>query len=501
MPTLASLFETLTARGVLPTARAKDMRTSVFRYLAPALGAARPEQCPIDATLAGEATWGAQLEKHWDTLEKLGKPTSANTRRNTRNNIRGVFRLAVEQGLLEAPGQLLLLNQVERPKIMTFRRQYGEESPYRDTYAHPPASRYSLPYDEWPPDCQAGWQAYRAWAKLKHHRETTLHTAMVLFTTYFGYLRNIVGRTPTWEDVFAVALLDDFATWHGQRVGRQRISNHARNVVIKAAAIAVALQHTNARALADYRNHLSPVEEMHDESYHAFTLKELDQVANTLLAAGRKPYLHRGKDRMRTRKDTRSPGLQRASCFQKGLILKLLINVPLRQRNIREMQWNIHLVQRHGHWWIRFRGDDLKVGKRGKGHKKINEYAIDLTAHCEELIPLFEEFRREYRPRFPGAESSPYVFLTQVGRPFSANSLGHELSHTVGRIVGNGKRFHPHLIRRLWATEYLEDTQNYSGAAIMLGDTLKVVMDTYYKPDTEQQQEKAAEWRRKKLAN
>ena len=71
----------------------------------------------------------------------------------------------------------------------------------------------------------------------------------------------------------------------------------------------------------------------------------------------------------------------------------------------------------------------------------------------------------------------------------------------MGRIVGNGKRFHPHLIRRLWATEYLEDTQNYSGAAIMLGDTLKVVMDTYYKPDTEQQQEKAAEWRRKKLAN
>jgi hypothetical protein len=129
MPTLASLFETLTARGVLPAARAKDMRTSVFRYLAPALGAASPEQCPIDATLAGEATWGAQLEEHWDTLEKLGKPTSANTRRNTRNNIRGVFRLAVEQGLLEALGQLLLLNQVERPKIMTFRRQYGEESP------------------------------------------------------------------------------------------------------------------------------------------------------------------------------------------------------------------------------------------------------------------------------------------------------------------------------------------------------------------------------------
>ena len=49
------------------------MRTSVFRYLAPALGAASPEQCPIDATLAGEATWGAQLEEHWDTLMSVSQ--------------------------------------------------------------------------------------------------------------------------------------------------------------------------------------------------------------------------------------------------------------------------------------------------------------------------------------------------------------------------------------------------------------------------------------------
>jgi hypothetical protein len=494
MPTLSSLFDTLTTRGVLPTSRAKDMRTSL-RYLAQALGAESPEHCPADASLAPEESWGPRLEAGWAAMEQGGKTISASTRRNTRNNLRGIFRHAVEQGLLEAPGQLLLLDQTPRPKIMDVRRQYGESSPYRTTYARPKDARYSLPYAQWPPDCQEGWQTYRA--KAPHSmRETTFSHAVVLFETYFGYLAHVAARTPAWENVFDVTLLKEFVRWHGRRVGRHRISNHGRGVVIKAAAIAVAIAHPKARELADYRNGLPPVARMHVDRHHTFTIKELDHVADTLMTEGRKPYLWRGKDRMRSRKDTQSPGLQRASRFQNGLILKLLLRVPIRQRNIREMRWDTHLYQEQGAWRLRFEGDDLKVGARGA---QINVYAINLTEHCAEFIPLLEEYRREYRPRFPGATASPFVFLTQVGRPFSANSLGHGLSHAVFRLTG--KRFYPHLVRSLFATEYLEDTQNYAGAATMLGDTLKVVMDTYYKINTEQQQAKAAEWRRNKLAH
>ena len=43
-----------------------------------------------------------------------------------------------------------------------------------------------------------------------------------------------------------------------------------------------------------------------------------------------------------------------------------------------------------------------------------------------------------------------------------------------------GQRFYPHLIRTIWATEYLEDTQDFAAAATMLGDTLGTVMKTYY---------------------
>ena len=55
-----------------------------------------------------------------------------------------------------------------------------------------------------------------------------------------------------------------------------------------------------------------------------------------------------------------------------------------------------------------------------------------------------------------------------------------------------GQRFYPHLIRTIWATECLEKTQNFTIAATMLGDTLQVVMKTYYDIVHKDQHAKAA---------
>ena len=103
---------------------------------------------------------------------------------------------------------------------------------------------------------------------------------------------------------------------------------------------------------------------------------------------------------------------------------------------------------------------------------------MDLTDYCPDLIPALEEFLREYRPRLPKAASSPFLFLTQGGRPYTIYSLRLELKSAVDRRTG--QRFYPHLIRTIWATEYLEKTQDFTTAAVLLGDTLAVVMRTYY---------------------
>ena len=39
-----------------------------------------------------------------------------------------------------------------------------------------------------------------------------------------------------------------------------------------------------------------------------------------------------------------------------------------------------------------------------------------------------------------------------------------------------GKRFYPHIVRTMWATEYLKETQDFQTAATMLGDQLRTVI-------------------------
>jgi hypothetical protein len=248
------------------------------------------------------------------------------------------------------------------------------------------------------------------------------------------------------------------------------------------AAMAKVMGHPHARTLADLRNGMKAPTEVHIKDNHMVSLKELDGVAEACLAAGRAPLVKHGKA-------TRYPGARRASRFQQGVILKLLVWVPLRKRNLREMRLGEHLYQdRDGAWQLRFRGDDLKIGSRGS---QPNVYAINLSQHAPPFIPVLEEFLREWRPRFPGATTSPLVFLSHTGRQFTERGMHGELATVVAMHTG-GKRFYPHLIRTIWATWWIEKTQDYSTAATMLGDTLKVVLATYYHLDIKQQQAKAS---------
>ncbi len=60
--------------------------------------------------------------------------------------------------------------------------------------------------------------------------------------TYLGYLANICGRTPTWDDLFDVAQLTEFVRWHGARLGRP-VSVQGRQVAIMIATMAKVLEH------------------------------------------------------------------------------------------------------------------------------------------------------------------------------------------------------------------------------------------------------------------
>jgi hypothetical protein len=438
----------------------------------------------VEAACRDEALWGQALETHFAQLEAAGRRLSGAHRRNIRSNLRTVFKVAAAHGLLTVslPPRLLT-----KPQREDFDRQYHVTSPYASTY-RPTGTprRFYLRQPRWPEDIQEGWRAYRARCE-DRIRETSFESYAVCLSAYFGYLAHIVGRTPTWGDCFDVPQLRAFVRWYGERL-RRSATAHGRRVVIIVAAMAKVLEHDNARALADLRNSLKAPEPVHNKrAHHWVSLADLEAVADALLAEGRLPYSVGWW--------VKHPGLRRAARFQRGLILKLLVRIPLRQRNVRELLWREHLYQdERGHWWLHFRGSDLKIGIR---EGRANKYEVDLTDYCPEFLPLLDEFLTTYRSRFPGAATSPFLFLTQAGRPFTAHDLYVELSHAVA--MRTGRRFYPHMIRTIFATEFLEEEHDYAAAATLLGDTLAVVMKTYYNIEDKDQYAKAKTFLGKKL--
>ena len=468
--TLADLFTTLEAHGVLP--RAKDCKTAL-RLLAEALRAPSWEECQVDAACREDATWGQALDDHFQQLQTQGRTLSGGYRRNIRSHVRAVFRVAEAQGLLAAPLPPALPPKLPR---LVFERQHRAASPYRSIYAHT-RHCYRLPQAEWPPDIQDGWRIYRAKCSL---RETTWRGYVGHMRSYLGYLAHVAHAQPQWADVFDTVQLAEFVRWHAARHERP-MTTYAYQMVTMVAAMAKVLKHPHARDLAEYRQTLPMPDPVHNKRVHDWVpLAELEAVAQACLREGRLPVARSG--------NVKTPGLNRARAFERGVILALLVRVPLRQRNVREMQWGKHLYQDHeGDWQLSFRGSDLKIGNRGE---RINEYTLNLSKYAPDFLPVLEEWRTVYSPRLPNPAGATLVFPTGSGAPYTTSHLGGELSSIVARYTG--KRFYPHLIRTIWATEFLTKTQDYATAATMLGDTVAMVIKTYYHIVHEEQHAKAA---------
>jgi hypothetical protein len=461
--TFTEILTMLETKGMLPASRVKDMKTSL-RYLAQALGHTSPDVCQVGVGGLDPTTWTDALETHFQALAAQGRSISAATRRNTRNNLRVLFRLAEEHGALAEPMPPRLF-RVSNLRALV--RGAQSTAPYKATYRPETGPRrFGLRQAQWPADIAHGFQEYQSRCALRI-RETTFRKYAVSLELYLGYIANICGRLPTWEDVFDVAQLAAYVRWHGARGGRT-VSHHGWMTVCEFAAIAKVLKHPNSRALADFRNELKEPPPVHNKRHHWVSLKQLEEVAEACLAEGRQPFKWDGR--------TGNPGTFRAVYFQRGVILKLLVRVPLRQRNVRELHLEKNLYKdQAGHWQLHFSGDELKIGTR---QGRPNTYHVDLTEYCPDFVPVLEEFLRDFRPRFPGAQTQSCLFLQKSGKPTSDLNIREGLLSVVSQRTG--QRFYPHLVRSIWATEYLEKTQDFTTAATMLGDTLGVVMKTYY---------------------
>jgi integrase len=396
---------------------------------------------------------------------------AANTRRNLANDVISLLRIGVEQGWLAPLPPPLLSWRQRRPDP----KRLG---------AHARPSSYFLPLHHCPPALREALQSYLAWceAPIARNRSRRIVKRPVsndrtrrTILRLAGFAVRELGyavEALTLESVCHPDVLEAYANWWLTRHGR------VTGGLIEVLRMVQAITHhwlkddESTQALQQMRQSLPPVEAVREKSAHWLSLQQLEEVGLSLHPLNdrrrqefpnmRYPY------RARQIRTSRTMSLY----VEFSLIIRLLIRLPMRQRCIREMQLGRNLYQDHaGVWHIRFVGTELKIAR---AHGAIKRYEFPFPP---DLVPALESWLQDWRPNL-GAPESPLVFLTQRGQPFNASRMGDMISRLTYRFTGVS--VNPHMIRDIFATEYLNaHPGDVMGCARLLGNTPEMVMQTY----------------------
>ena len=404
---------------------------------------------------------------------------------NLHNNLQFLLRLGREQGWLEA--------RATHFKSWRDHRD-GPKEGWVPRHELPPKLIYRL--QEMPASLEQEIQSYLQWCQRvvqpgRPHsvkkRATTCHGVYESLTRMAGFAvhyQHLPAELLTLRDLCDPALVHEFIQWWVEE-RRRKLTPGLRNMVVNLEVIA---RHwlkdlTIAEALKELlKGDLAVADAVRDKQTRWLSLAQIDAVGQTVypLNPTRLHDFWEARTIQRHLADPTRYPLPSKSCnltlyaYWAGvsLILRFLVRRPLRQRNIREMTLQRNLYQDHeGVWRIRFSGQELKVDRRDGG---VNRYECLFPP---DLVPLLEEYLTVWRPRLAKA-GEEHVFLNSKGHPFSANRLTGVVAVSTMRFARVGVT--PHMIRDIFATEYLKQHPgDAAGVAKRLGNTIQVVYKHY----------------------
>jgi hypothetical protein len=466
-----------------PVSVQKDLKTAVS-ILAQALSYPDAKSCPLDACLRPLPDLYHAVEGFLTSLNK-----GPHTIRNTKNNLSRLFRLAQAEGIFSLlPARLTrafpYTRMPNRPHALT-----TNDGSY-------------LVRRHWPPALDQEFVAWAKWAtdplvkgreaKWKK-RQTTIRLYETLFSAYFGFLTHQMHISPvTFDHLFQFDLLERFVDWHiNEKWKRATTVSHQFLRFVQAMATQYRPNPALLAALKSLRARLPKPQPVLNKSDSWLSLHELERVGLALWPTDvqQREIRYRYND---TRQNRNRPGSRLACRAGTSLMLRLWVHIPYRQRNMREMKLEKNLYRTpEGQWRIRFVGEEMKIAtKRGQ----VNVFDLPFPPT---LVSTLEAYLTTWRPLLAVA-NSPEVFLNARGLPHQRHD---RLSTHLAKLVYSftGRRWHPHMIRTVWATEWIQSSGDFMTAAIMLNDKLETVIQNYSHLREENVAEHAYEWVQKRI--
>lgn len=355
---------------------------------------------------------------------------------------------------------------------MSLSRTYNfyTRTPSGKCYSRAP---YGLPYAQWNNTLSEEFGAYRQWRTSRINlsrpvrllqRTVTFNKSLSEFENYFGYLvtvEQIAAAELRLSHIADLDLLKRYVIWHAteRSDGPTRYMEKTIGTFATIAHYYLQIPSEQWGRLNDLRRACKP-DVRRDKRRVRVSLDTLEQIA-----LAERPTKH--DLNVTTKPHLR---LRLALQFQRSLMLRLLIRRPMRSRNMREMKTDLNLYREHDRWWIEFRGEELKVARR-RGRQNVLRYCFPA-----DLVPDLEEFLTVWRPLLPGSQLKE-LFTTKGGQTFSPSTLNQEIKKTIYTYTGRPTNIH--VLRDIWATEFLMKTQDFITAAEILGDRVETVLQHY----------------------
>jgi hypothetical protein len=465
----------------------KDVKTSV-RLLARALGYADLQSCPLEVCLrplpelyrlveaviiTTDANIKERLRAEGKDADKEGPNTSIKIR-NTKNNLSRLFRVAEAQGLCS------LVTIVPEHRFS-----------YSKTYIRRlPQGRYwndglSLIRRNWPSELEAAFAAFTKWATdpLVENRDArfqkrlrTIENYEKVFEAYFGYLHHMQNiQTVTFEHLYDLELIKHYIIWHVNE--KHKRPTRAAHLFLKCLLTLTRQYHPNGtlrEQIKSFQKNIPKPAPFYDKNEAWVSRRELRQVSMALWPP--KPP-----------KALKGNGRRWAARAGLSLIFQLWRYIPYRSRNIREMKLGENLKQIEKQWWIVFEGEEMKMSIR---NGQLNEFKLPFPPA---LVVLLNDYLTIWRPILAEIHQRSEVFLTAYGLPYARATFIQATKRQVYTFTGK-PHFHPHIVRTIWATEWIRAGRDMVHTAIMLNDTLATVINNYAHLRQENVIEEAYRW-------
>jgi len=436
------------------------------------------------------------------------------TRRNLKNDLRWLLRLAVQRGWIAPLPESLQSYRTRRRTPRGFHPARHEGTNYTPYGLNPLAIRAPMlaadldAYLRW---CETGRRPQdrsrgtdRLPRAIRKRPITSLNTRRVI-AALAGYAVSVYGLpadTLSLHELTSPALVGAYADWWATE-RRGLVTATLIRILGQVRAIATHWLRNSEHAdgIAAIMQELEYPSPVRNKQERWLSLAEIASVADSIHPFNER-RLRESRHARRLARHVADPSHDPAFArfnlrpiawrVQARLLLRLLMEWPWRQRNFREMRLGRHLVKdRDGRWRMSFHGHELKISHRGT-RENVLEGFISSENHA-----LMEEWLSTWRPRLV-PPNSDLVFVNYYGHPFTAGAFTRMVESVTYRFTGVAMT--PHMIRDVWATEYLKaHPGDAATVAKRLGNTIQVVHRHYAHLLDADAEAKGSEWIRQHL--